>query len=72
MLLGDDAADFFNREMENVVLSLDGRREVHDAIRKTVNGKGSFDICFNNIKKFVETARKQELLRPRHIHRKEP
>ena len=55
VLLGDDAADFFNREREHVVLSLDGRIEVHDAIRKTVNGKGSFDICFNNIKKFVET-----------------
>ena len=55
VLLGDDATDFFNREMENVVLSLDGRKEVHDAIRKTVNGKGSFDICFKNIKNFVAT-----------------
>ncbi len=55
VLLGDDATDFFNREMENVVLSLDGRKQVHDAIRKTVNGKGSFDVCFNNIKKFVST-----------------
>ena len=55
VLLNDDAADFFNREMENVVLSLDGRPEVHDAIRKTVNGKGSFDVCFKNIKKFVRS-----------------
>ena len=55
VLLNDDAADFFNREMENVVLSLDGRPEVHDAIRKTVNGKGSFDVCFKNIKKFVQS-----------------
>ena len=55
VLLNDDAADFFNREMENVVLSLDGRPEVHDAIRKTVNGRGSFDICFKNIKNFVKT-----------------
>ena len=55
VLLGDDATDFFNREMENVVLSLDGRKEVHDAIRKTVNGKGSFDVCFKNIKNFVAT-----------------
>ena len=55
VLLNDDAVDFFNREMENVVLSLDGRPEVHDAIRKTVNGRGSFDICFKNIKKFVES-----------------
>ena len=55
LLLDDDAIDFFNREMENVVLSVDGRREVHDAIRKTVNGKGSFDIVLPKIKKFVQS-----------------
>ncbi len=55
LLLDDDAIDFFNREMENVVLSLDGRREVHDDIRKTVNGKGSFDIVLPKIKKFVQS-----------------
>ena len=53
LLLNDDAIKFFNEEMENVVLSLDGRKEVHDAIRKTVNGKGSFDLVIGNIKKFV-------------------
>ncbi len=41
--------------MENVVLSLDGRKEVHDAIRKTKNGKGSFDAVIGNIKKFVRS-----------------
>ena len=55
LLLDDDAIDFFNREMENVVLSLDGRKEVHDAVRKTVNGKGSFDSVINKIKKFVRS-----------------
>ncbi len=55
LLLDDDAIDFFNREMENVVLSIDGRKEVHDAIRKTVNGKGSFDLVINKIKKFVKS-----------------
>ncbi len=55
LLLDDDAIDFFNREMENVVLSLDGRKEVHDAIRKTKNGKGSFDYVIDNIKKFVRS-----------------
>lgn len=53
LLLNDEAIEFFNSEMENVVLSLDGRKEVHDAIRKTVNGKGSFDLVIGNIKKFV-------------------
>ena len=56
LLLDDDAIDFFNREMENVVLSLDGRKEVHDAIRKTVNGKGSFDLVIGKIKKFVRSS----------------
>jgi len=55
LLLDDDAIKFFNEEMENVVLSLDGRKEVHDAIRKTVNGKGSFDYVIENIKKFVKS-----------------
>lgn len=55
LLLGGDAIEFFNEEMENVVLSLDGRREVHDAIRKTKNGKGSFDLVIENIKNFVKS-----------------
>lgn len=55
LLLDDDAIDFFNREMENVVLSIDGRKEVHDAIRKTKNGKGSFDLVIDKIKKFVRS-----------------
>ena len=53
LLLDDDTIEFFNAEMENVVLSLDGRKEVHDAVRKTVNGKGSFDVVIEKIKKFV-------------------
>ena len=46
-------SDFLNREMDNVVLSLDGRKEVHDAVRKTANGKGSFDLVIENLKNFV-------------------
>ena len=53
LLLDDDAIEFLNAEMENVVLSLDGRKEVHDAVRKTINGKGSFDAVIDKIKKFV-------------------
>ena len=54
LLLNDDAIEFLNAEMENVVLSLDGRKEVHDAVRKTVSGKGSFDTVIEKIKKFVK------------------
>lgn len=53
LLLNDETIQFFNEEMENVVLSLDGRKEVHDAIRKSVNGKGTFDLIIDKIKKFI-------------------
>lgn len=53
LLLNDETITFFNEEMENVVLSLDGRKEVHDAIRKSVNGKGTFDLIIDKIKKFI-------------------
>ena len=54
LLLTGEIADFLNEEMENVVLSLDGRKEVHDAVRKTANGKGSFDLVIENLKNFVK------------------
>ena len=54
LLLDDETIQFFNDEMENVVLSLDGRPEVHDAIRKTVNGKGTYAFIIDKIKKFVQ------------------
>lgn len=53
LLLDEATTQFFNEEMENVVLSLDGRKEVHDAVRKTVNGKGSYDAVIAKIKQFV-------------------
>ena len=53
LLLSDEVIEFFNAEMENVVLSLDGRKEVHDAIRKSINGKGTFDLIIDKIKKFI-------------------
>ncbi len=55
LLLNEESIEFFNAEMENVVLSLDGRKQVHNAIRKTVNGKGSYDFVINNIKNFVKS-----------------
>ena len=44
VLLNEETAKYLNEEMENVVLSIDGRKEVHDGVRKTVNGKGSYDV----------------------------
>lgn len=54
VLLNEETAKWLNDEMENVVLSVDGRREVHDGVRKTVNGKGSYDVIIDNIKRFVK------------------
>ena len=53
MLIDDDVIDFANREMDNVVLSLDGRREVNDRFRKTAGGQGSFDVIVPKFQKFV-------------------
>ena len=53
LLLDDKTIEFFNEEMENVVLSLDGRPEVHDAIRKSINGKGTYHLIIDKIKKFI-------------------
>lgn len=60
LLVDDDVIEFTNREMNNVVLSLDGRREVHDALRKTVGGKGSYDMIVPKFKKFVESRGDRE------------
>ncbi len=44
MLLDDEVTEFLNQEMYNVVLSLDGRKDVHDRLRETITGKGSYDL----------------------------
>ncbi|MDY4896215.1 MAG: thioether cross-link-forming SCIFF peptide maturase, partial [Eubacteriales bacterium] len=55
MLIDDDVIEFANKEMHNVVLSLDGRKEVHDRLRKTAGGKGSYDIIVPKFQKLVES-----------------
>ena len=55
MLIDDDVIDFANRECHNVVLSLDGRKEVHDFLRKTASGKGSYDVIVPKFQKLVES-----------------
>lgn len=53
VLLDDEKTDFINREMVNVVLSLDGRRETTDRIRKTLNGKSAYDVIVPKFQKLV-------------------
>ena len=54
MLIDDDVIDFANRECSNVVLSLDGRKEIHDRLRVDYAGKGSYDRIVPLFKKLVE------------------
>ena len=54
ILIDDDVIDFANREMSNVVLSLDGRKEIHDRYRVDYSGKGSFDRIVPKFQKLVE------------------
>lgn len=54
MLLNDEVMEFANKEMANVVLSVDGRKEVHDFMRPTRNGKGSYDLIIDKFKTMAE------------------
>ena len=53
MLIDDDVIDLANREMSNVVLSLDGRKEIHDRFRVDYAGNGSYDRIVPKFQKLV-------------------
>ena len=55
LLIDDDVIEFCNKEMSNIVLSLDGRPEVHDLFRVDYSGKGSYERIVPKFKKFVES-----------------
>ncbi len=55
LLLTDDKIEYINKEMSNVVLSLDGRKEINDSLRITPNGKGSYDTIVPKYQKLVES-----------------
>ncbi len=54
MLIDDDVIEFANKECSNVVLSLDGRKEIHDRFRVDYNGVGSFDKIVPKFQKLVK------------------
>ena len=54
VLLDDEVTEFCNREMHNVVLSLDGRKAVHDRLRKNFAGQGSYDLIVPKFQRFVQ------------------
>lgn len=59
VLLNDEIQDFINKEMDNVVLSLDGRKEINDQMRPFRNGKGSYDLIVPKFQKLAD-SRNQE------------
>lgn len=60
VLLDDEVMEFANREMSNVVLSLDGRKEVNDRFRVSANGKGSYDLIVPKFKKMADSRNQQD------------
>lgn len=59
VLLNDDIIEFINKEMANVVLSTDGRKEVNDAMRPFRNGKGSYDLIMPKLRKLADSRKQQ-------------
>lgn len=55
VLLDDEVMEFVNKEMSNVVLSLDGRKEINDKMRPFRNGKGSYDLIVPKFQKMAES-----------------
>lgn len=55
VLMDDEVMEFCNREMANVVLSIDGRKEVHDNMRPFRKGAGSYDLIVPKFRKFAES-----------------
>lgn len=52
ILLTEEVSKYLNEEMDNVVLSLDGRKQINDSQRPTANGKGSFDLIIDKYRFF--------------------
>lgn len=60
ILLDADKQKYINENMDNVVLSLDGRPQVNDAFRKTVSGGGSYDVIVPKFKALVDARDKNK------------
>ena len=54
VLLNDEVTEYCNKEMYNVVVSIDGRKDVHNCVRKTLGGKDSYDMVLKNALRFKE------------------
>jgi len=69
LLINQDVIDFCNREMSNVVLSLDGRPQTHDRLRMTCSGKGSYDLIIDKFKQLADArGQKDYYMRGTYTH----
>ena len=62
-MLSDDDIEFFNEQMYNVVISIDGRKCVHDSVRKTLGGGDTHDTVVKNALRFKELRKGQYYVR---------
>lgn len=60
LLINDDVIDFCNKEMSNVVLSLDGRKSTNDRLRVSRNGTGSYDLIIDKFKKLAASRNQKD------------
>lgn len=60
-LLNDDMMDYMDKEMGNIILSLDGRKSVNDNVRIKVDGSGSYDDIIPNVKKMISKRTKGKM-----------
>ena len=70
VLLNDEVQEFVNKEMDNVVISLDGRKEVNDRMRPFRNGKGSYDLIVPKFQKLAESTKSGKVLYTRNIYQR--
>ena len=60
LLLDDEKIDFINREMDNVVLSLDGRKKINDKLRLTKSGKSSYEMIVPKYQKLIKNRKDKD------------
>ena len=63
LLIDDEVIDFCNREMGNVVISLDGRKQTNDNMRHTKDGGGTYDLIIDKFKRFVRAREGEYYMR---------
>ena len=62
ILLNDEIMEFANKEMANVVLSIDGRKSVNDYMRPARNGKSSYDVIVPKFQRFAELRNQTSIM----------